>query len=252
VTDGTQNLFEGALIREGSTLLLHSSTARLLRQHRVTPVQILEAILDRLGAEGTLLLPLFNFDFTNGVPFDVRSTPSHMGALTEAGRAWPGSVRTGHPVYSFAAIGKHADQFARVDNKSAYGAQSPFSILRQLDGEIAVIDLPDQNSMTFYHHVEEMMEVPYRFHKEFTGEYTDWAGETAQRTYSIFVRDLDAGVRTSVDRMGDRLWAQGLYRGEKPKAGTGMRIIGANAMFEEVSKVIASGKAEQFLFEYAE
>lgn len=248
---GTKNLFESVPIREGSTLLVHSSTARLMRQHRVRPVQILEALLARLGSEGTLLLPLFNFDFTNGVPFDVRSTPSHMGALTEAGRTWPGAVRTGHPVYSFAAIGKQADKFADVDNKSAYGSQSPFGILRQLDGDIAVIDLPDQNSMTFYHHVEEMMEVPYRFHKDFTGEYTGFSGLTAKRTYSIFVRDIDAGVRTSVDRMGDRLWAKRLYRGERPKEGMGTRVVSANAMFEEVSKVIAAGDAEQFLFEYA-
>jgi aminoglycoside 3-N-acetyltransferase len=221
-----------------------------MRQYRVRPAQILEALLARLGPEGTLLLPLFNFDFTNGVPFDVRSTPSHMGALTEAGRTWPGSVRTGHPVYSFAAIGKRSDEFRGLDNRSAYGPQSPFAKLRELGGEIAVIDLPDQNSMTFYHHVEELMDVPYRFHKDFPGDYTDWSGHTARRTYSIFVRDLDAGVRTSVDRMGEKLWDKGLYRGDRPRSGSGMRLIDANALFQEVAEVIKVGDAEHFLVEY--
>ncbi|MBV7264995.1 AAC(3) family N-acetyltransferase [Erythrobacter ani] len=244
-----KNPFAKASIKPGSTLLLHSSITRTLQQNRMKPEDVISAILEKLGREGTLLLPLFNFDFNEGVPFDYRSTPSHMGALTEIGRKWPGAVRTGHPVYSFAVIGRNASEFEGMDNKSAYGPDSPFAKLRELEGEIGVIDLPDQQSMTIYHHVEEMLEVPYRFHKDFTGTYVDREGMTTERTYSIYVRDLDAGVKTSVDRMGERLWAKGLYRGDRPKEDSGLRIISANDLFDEVEAVIRAGEAEQYLFE---
>lgn len=241
--------FDVSGFRRGSTVLLHSNFTRTYRQRRYRPAEFIADILAQLGPDGTLLLPLFNFDFTRGVPFDIRSTPSQMGALTEAGRQWPGATRTGHPIYSFAAIGAQAELFAKVDNMSGYGADSPFAILRELGGDIAVLDLPDQHSMTFYHHVEEMLAVDYRFHKNFTGDYTDRSGQSSRKTYSIFVRDLDRGVKTSVDRMGELLWARSLYRGERPKTGTGLRFIAARPLFDTVAEIINAGLAKDYLYE---
>jgi aminoglycoside 3-N-acetyltransferase len=172
-----------------------------------------------------------------------------MGALTETGRLWPGAVRTGHPIYSFAVIGRRAEEFRGLENESGYGLDSPFGLLRQMDGQIAVIDLPDQNSMTFYHHVEEALSVPYRFHKDFTAPYTDANGRTTDRTFSIFVRNVDEGILTSVDRMGERLWEKGFYRGERPGTGSGLRVIGARALFDEVRAVIEAGQAREYLYD---
>ncbi len=106
-----------------------------------------------------------------------------MGALTEAGRAHPDAVRTEHPIYSFAVIGKEASRFRDLRNFSGYGPDSPFAVLRALDGKVAILDLVDQDSMTFYHHVEEMHDVPYRHHKTFTADYIDWDGKTTRRTF---------------------------------------------------------------------
>src|ERR1700728_3345294 len=105
-------------VREGEILLVHSRIGRTIRAlvnagrpAATAPDDILASFLAALGPNGTLLLPLFNFDFTKGVPFDLRSTPSQMGALTEAGRRHRGAVRTGHPIYSFAVIGHEAERF---------------------------------------------------------------------------------------------------------------------------------------------
>ncbi|MGO4917783.1 AAC(3) family N-acetyltransferase [Pseudogemmobacter sp. W21_MBD1_M6] len=236
-------------IAEGGVLLVHSSISRTLKTFCTTPNDVISALQKAVGSEGTLLFPLFNFDFTSGVPFDINTTESQMGALTNAARLWPGAVRTGHPIYSFAAIGAGADHFEGLTNHSGYGPDSPFAKLTELDGQIAVIDLPDQNSMTFYHHVEEKLSVPYRFHKNFSGPYTDASGHTEERTFSIFVRDIEKGVRTSVDRMGKRLWDLGLYSGQLPGDGCGMRVIGAKALFEETKAVIEQGKALEYLYD---
>jgi aminoglycoside 3-N-acetyltransferase len=204
--------------------------------------------LDAVGPGGTLLFPLFNFDFTKGAAFDMRSTPSHMGALTEAARLHKGAVRTGHPIYSFAAIGARADEFAGIDNESGYGADSPFGMLRRMGGKIAVLDLDDQNSMTFYHHVEEMHGAPYRYFKTFMGEYVDAASAPSMRAYKLFVRDLDAGVLTDVNGCGELMWQARLYRGERPLAGAGLRVIDASAMFDFVSCIIEAGQAQGLLY----
>jgi aminoglycoside 3-N-acetyltransferase len=240
-------------IEKGDTVLIHSSLQRTIRRYGtqgmdISPEMVLDSFLEAVGPSGTILLPLFNFDFAKGIPFDIRRTPSRMGALTEAGRVHPGAVRTGHPIYSFAAIGAKAERFRGVDNFSGYGEDSPFALLRELDGKIAVLDLADQDSVTFYHHVEEMHKVPYRYHKTFSGNYRDQCGKTAVRSYGLFVRDLEQGVLTHVNPAGELLWERGLYKGCRPREGSGLRVISARKMFDFVSSIILSGRAKGLLY----
>lgn len=238
----------------GDTLLLHSSVIDLLAQlrrefkSRTGPKEVLASLLEALGSKGTLVLPLFNFDWPNTGRFDIRTTPSQMGVLSEAGRRHPDAVRTGHPIYSFAAIGHQAKAFAGVNNISGYGADSPFAIVHQLDGRIGVIGLPDQTSMTSYHYVEEQNLVDYRYFKNFPGQYTDATGATHDRTYKLYVRDLDRGVKTDGNRMMDHLWDIGAYVGDKYNEGYGTRTIRFNTMYDEVERMIQRGEAINYLY----
>jgi aminoglycoside 3-N-acetyltransferase len=238
-------------IQLGDIVLIHSSLSRTLKKYNTSPHKILESLLEAVGPTGTMLFPLFNFDFTKGVPFDIRSTPSQMGVLTETSRQYPNAVRSGHPIYSFAAIGANAHLF-NVDNFSGYGSDSPFAILREIGGKIAVLDLSDLNSMTFYHYIEEMHDVPYRYHKKFTGNYTDIFGVTTKKTYGLFVRDLEKGVLTDVNNMGEILWEQGLYSGSRPNEGIGLRTISARDMYASVAEIIKSNRAYGLLYSIEE
>ena len=237
--------WRSAGLERGDSVLIHSSLKRTCKRTNLTPEQVLDSFLEAVGPSGTLLLPLFNFSFTKGVPFDIRSTTSEMGKLTEAARSRSGAVRSGHPIYSFAVVGFHARQFA-VDNFSGYGLDSPFGILTRLDGKIAVLDLDDQNSMTYYHHVEECVGAPYRHHKTFTAPYTDAKGVTTERTYGLFVRN--DGVKTAVNPMGELLWELGHWKGFRHGEGCGLRVIRALDCYRESASVIRSGKADGLLF----
>ncbi len=240
-------------LNEGDTVLLHSSLKQTFRSFlrkgvRLSENMILDSFLKALGSKGTLLLPLFNFDFPKGVPFDIRTSPSQMGILTEAGRLHPKAVRTGHPIYSFAVIGHNSDKFLGMDNYSGYGNDSPFNMLMQLKGKIAVLGLPDQDSMTFYHYVEEMNQVPYRYMKEFTGKYTDYKGQCRTKTYGLFVRNLEKGVSTHVNPMGELLWENSIYTGYRPNSEIGLRVASATDIYTFVSKIIKSGESEGLLY----
>lgn len=235
-------------LEDGDTVLIHSNIIRTLAEYRRYNVQIshhdiLNSFLDVLGSKGTLLLPLFNFDFIQGKTFDIRNTESHMGALTELARKFPGAVRTGHPIYSFAIIGHKSSEFAGVDNVSAFAENSPFGILKRLGGKIGCLDLEDQGSMTFYHHVEEMKRVDYRYFKSFCGDYIDATGETRRKKYDIYVRDIERGVITCVNPAAELMWKAGLYKGYRPRQGPGLRLINAQDMFDFVGHLIDSDKA---------
>lgn len=240
-------------VLEGDTLLIHSSLKRVLKKHlklgiKLSPEDILESFLEAVGETGTLLLPLFNFDFTKDIAFDINKTPSHMGALTEVARKHPLAVRTGHPIYSFAVIGAQSSKFKDIDNFSGYGADSPFAVLHKMEGKIAALDLSDQDSMTFYHYVEEMQNVDYRYHKIFNGSYTDLLGNVEQRDYGLFVRDIEKGVQTHVNPTGELMWDRGLYTGSRPNEGSGLRVISARDFFNFVSNLIQSDRSKNMLY----
>ena len=229
-------------INKDDTVLIQSNITWTLKMHECSVEDILESFID---AAGTVVFPTFNTGFADGEPFDIRTTPSKMGILTECARKHKGAVRSGHPSHSFVAIGKHADLF-NVNNFSAYGKDSPFAILHKLHGKIGVLGLPDSRGNTFYHHIEEMNRVPYRFYKNFTGQYTDRYGQSNVRTYTFYCRNLYNS--TYLDPVGEMMWGAGICKGDKHFEGSGFRVIETDAMFNFVSEIIKNGKAEGLLY----
>ena len=135
-----------------------------------------------------------------------------------------------------------------LNNESGYGPDSPFAKLIELNGKIAVVDLEDQNSMTFYHYVEEACQVAYRYFKTFNGMYENEVGEISQADYKLFVRKIQEGVVTDVNQMGELLWREGLYMGFRPGQGNGLRSIQARALFTRTSDEILAGNALGLLY----
>jgi aminoglycoside 3-N-acetyltransferase len=222
--------FKAIGLQAGDTVLVHSAF-KSFGGVEGGPMAVIEALLEVLTPEGTLVMPAFNFDFTKGKPWDVRTTPSAMGIISELARTDPRFKRVFHPIYSFSIAGKYADRLTGVRYKSSYERISVFGQLRDLDAKIMVIGLSYNNSVTFFHHIEEMEGVDYRYLKAFTGEVTEADGTTTLDTFFMLVRDVERGVRTMVDPMG----ALAEERGISKKAMIGdaeVKIFKANELYE--------------------
>ena len=219
-------------VKQGDTLLVHSSY-KSFGEVDGGPATVIRALEAAVGTEdeGTLIMPTFNFDFNKGAPWDVRTTPSKMGVLTELVRKDPRAKRVFHPFYSFAILGKHAEMLGSLRYKSAYERSSVFGKLRDLDGKIMVIGLSYNNSMTFFHHIEQMEGVNYRFLKQFTGEVTDENGNTYTDTFEMLVRDIDKGVMTMVDPMGALMEEAGIIKSHKI-GDADVKLMKANEVYE--------------------
>lgn len=236
-----QNFAELGL-QAGDIVLVHSAY-KSLGGVEGGPQTVIDALLDLLTPEGTLIMPTFNFDFNEGAPWDVRSTPSKMGVLTELVRLDPRAKRVFHPFYSFAIIGKQADFLTRDRYKSSYERNSVFGKLRDLDAKIMIIGLDYTHSFTFVHHVEQMEGVDYRFIKGFSGQVTDETGRTYTDTFYMLVRDRDRGVITEVNPMGAVLEARGVVK-TRQIGEASVKLMNAN----EAYKVIAEEmKRDPFL-----
>ena len=237
------SIYESSEIESKGVILLHSNTIRwfvsLSRGGESDPYgAIIDTLLDYMSKEGTVLFPLFNYIFCTNGYFDYQKTPSSMGALTERARQDLRFKRTAHPIYSFAVSGKYKNEFVELTNKGGYSKNSPFGLLNELGGQIAVLDLPDQNAMTFYHFIEEINQVPYRYNKDFKGVYVEENGRKENRTYSLYVRDLDAGVETWLYPCEELLWKKNIYKGDKQNLDSGLRSIKCSVMYEFVSSKI--------------
>ena len=240
-------------IERGDLVMLHSHAAPVYRRfralgERLETADLLQSFLRAVGPDGGLLFPAFRYDFADGVPFDMRTSPSGMGALSEAARIACGRHRTGHPFYSFSCFGHRTDTLHGRINRDAFGSDSPFALLHQAGGKVAILDLDDQHSVTFYHYVEQAMNVPYRFKKEFTGPHINLDGVEQRLTFKMLVRDLKAGVVTDVNPMGALLWEKSLYHGSQPGKSTGLRTIAATDLFDATAEIINQGRAPGMLY----
>ena len=237
--------FRSLGVQEGDTLLVHSSY-KSLGEVEGGPSTVIRALETALGPGGTLIMPTFNFDFNKGEPWDVRTTPSKMGILTEFVRKDPRARRVFHPFYSFAVLGEHAEMLGNLRYKSAYERNSVFGKLRDLDGKIMVIGLSYNDSMTFFHHIEQMEGVDYRFLKQFTGEVTDEHGNTYTDTFEMLVRDIDQGVKTMVDPMGALMEQAGIIQSARIGEAD-VKLMKANEVYEFTAREM---KRDPYLLYY--
>ena len=203
--------FRSLGMTEGDTIFVHSSYSTLGRVPGGVeggPQTVNDAILEVVGPEGTLIQPTFNYDFLKGVPWDIRTTPSQMGVLTELLRTDPRAKRMFHPIYSMAAIGKHADELSAHRTTDCFGETTIFKKFRDWDAKILILGLIYSKSITFLHHCEQAAGVDYRFLKEFSGTAIDFDGKPHEVTYTMLVRDVERGVVLDFEPIGALLDSQ--------------------------------------------
>lgn len=201
-------------INPGDTVMIGSDVRELAfncykHQERFDGNLFIDSIIKKLGTEGTLLFPTYNWGYCNNKAFDYNNTPSETGVLTNIALKRRDFRRTKHPIYSFAVWGKDKEKLCDLDNKSSFGADSPFAYLKENKAKMLIIGLDYQKSFTFAHYVEESEGVDYRYIKDFKSTYIDSNGEESVKEYSMLVRDLEKGVVTNVNPIGEYMEAQG-------------------------------------------
>lgn len=190
-------------IKKGEILYIPSDITQLLfyarKNYGITTNDKRNEFLNNLvdtfkiavGNDGTLLFPIFTWDFNKGITFDVRKTLGKVGSLPN----WilqnrTDFIRTQHPMYSFMVWGKDAEILANMNNVDCWGQYSPFGYMHRNNAKVLFLDVSVQRGFTFLHYVEETLQVPYRYYKNFRGDYIDYEENKTNRNYVMYVRDL--------------------------------------------------------------
>lgn len=242
-------------VRRGGILLVHSSLSAL-GYVPGGPETVILGLLDALGVgdganAGTLLLPALSYQYTrwSGDPvplFDVRQTPSNVGAIPEYFRTRPGTLRSIHPTHSVCGVGPRANEILgehHLDDTPC-GPHSPFRKLRAtgpspLGGQILMLGcgLRPNTSM---HGVEEVAEASYLFGEFYTYRIVDAEGrESLMRCRSHGFHGWDqrydriAGLTEGTElRVGQVLQAQ-------------VHLLAARAMWQ---RALAAMESDPFYF----
>ena len=126
------------------------------------------SIQKKIKNKGTIVVPSHSFDLVkNKDVFDPKKTLSDTGAFSNYILKLKGAIRQEHPYSSSAAIGKMAKYICNNNTQNVYGIDSPFERMINLNAKFISLGIDINKNCSQVHHAEYMMNVPYRYNKEF-------------------------------------------------------------------------------------
>jgi aminoglycoside 3-N-acetyltransferase len=151
-------------IGAGHLLQVHSSLSALGYVEGGAEA-VVDALLEAVAPGGTVMVPTFNHGTVE--VFDVATTPSINGAITEALRKRPEARRSVHPTHPYAAIGPLAEGLTEGHLELlTFDRRSPLGKLADLGGDVLLLGVGmDRN--TSAHIGEVMARVPCLGYREF-------------------------------------------------------------------------------------
>jgi len=164
-------------LSSGDTVMMHVSV-KAVGWIVGGPDMIIQALLDLLGSQGTLMMyvkceePLDEVEdwpedwqqvYLDECPaFDPERTRAFRAwsILAEYLRTWPGACRSANPEASMAAVGMLA-KWITTDHplQYGYGAGSPLAKLCEVRGKVLLLG-PLLDSLTILHYAEHMADIP--------------------------------------------------------------------------------------------
>ena len=148
-------------VAPGDALLVHSSL-RSFGYVQGGADAVIDALLEAVGEQGTVLVPTLTFSILKEVPyrFSATHTRSTTGRITEVFRQRPQARRSLHPVSSAAAIGPHAAYLTANHQDTPCGPGSPYYRIYELGGKVVFFGAA-LGSNSLFHCAEEIVSPSY-------------------------------------------------------------------------------------------
>ena len=159
----------------------------------------------------TLIFPTYTFSFCNREIYDIKNSKTPMGMLNEYARCQNGAFRTKDPLMSVCVIGEVPSELKNI-SKFSCGKGSAFEIMAQSDENMFLFfGAKPTECFTFFHYIESIYGVPYRYDRDFSGEIIDENGIKSNDTYKLCT--LYDTVIPYIDmKLQDRLEAKNILK----------------------------------------
>jgi aminoglycoside N3'-acetyltransferase len=154
------------------------------------PRALLEAMLDVMSPSQTLLLPSYTYAYARTRRYSPGTAMPETGILPIAMLRELQPVRTASALNSFLAVGPESHSLAAIQGETIWGKGSLKAHFEERHARMVVLGLPWKDACGFLHRIEEVCNVPYRYHKTFYGNWVDADGERPWAE-TMFVRPLE-------------------------------------------------------------
>ena len=159
----------------GDVVLVHSSMKGLGYVEGGSEA-VIDALLEVVGGEGTVLFPTLTgskYDGPDHPPsIDLTTTACApwVGVVPETARRRADAVRSVHPTHSVVALGANREMWTHGHEQGASpcDAASPYFRLMEHGGKILLLGGVTHDSNTSLHCIEEIAGVPYHLQPDFT------------------------------------------------------------------------------------
>lgn len=173
-----KNQLEEVLSSNTKSLLIYSGISsfgvRLVQDFKISikelPLQILSTLKDFLGPNRNLVFPTYTFQFTKTKTYDKVLSKSEVGVLSQATLARDSFFRTNQAIYNCAISGPQSHSMLNLPSSTAWGRDSAMGWFYENDIAICTLGIPWEISCSFFHAAEELVGVPYRYFKRFSGQ----------------------------------------------------------------------------------
>ena len=243
-SDDISEALAGLGVEPGGVLFVHAGMQRALSMRGRTREEKLDTIVQGLTAavgDGVLGMPSFSYSFCRrrGLRHRAHAVERGRGAAGVLPAAAPGVRRTTDPLFSavaarLAAGPRGRRRCTRFATWTASVAGSVFDMLYDLNAQFLFFGVAS-TACTFAHYVEQRLEVPYRYHKEFRGTVRTPEGEQ-QVSANFYVRDLDADVETYLAPLGDDMLRSGRARASAMEGGPSLYVTDARSVVAQIEE----------------
>ena len=201
--NAVREALHAAIHPEDRLVIVHSGLwafgHRVDADPRRLPEAILDALLEAVGPQRTLVLPTFALDYPRTRTYDVVRTRPQAGILGERLLARPGAIRTLKPMYNYAVLGPEKDAIQALRSSDAWGADSFMGYARRQNARFVALGLPWSKTCAYYHNAEAELDVPYRYGKRFAGTLLRDGQLVGPCEEVFFVRAMDASPEWTYD-----------------------------------------------------
>lgn len=245
-----QEIINHLEVEQGDELVIASDITRLAlisRKHQGSfdIREFIKSFQEKVGKEGTLLVPAYNHHLRPGESWDIKNTKPVTGVMAISVMNNMGFVRTKNPLHSFMVWGKHAGFYSGLENKSSFGADSPFAHFAPHQSKMLCISTSVAEALTYVHFYEELAKVKYRKYKTFPIKYTDENGMSQLRDFYLFTKKK--GWVSDFKHLEDEFSDSGLIRDDVSN-GLKFQLLSLKAVVPVIRKEILEERARHISF----
>ncbi|MBF0208632.1 MAG: AAC(3) family N-acetyltransferase [Oligoflexia bacterium] len=155
---------------------------------------------------GNIFIPLYSYSYTDNEEYSLKKSVSKLGKVSDYFRILHPEKRTIDAIFSYAAFSNWVNRkYFQISNYATFSKGSLIDDIFNKDGLLMSVGRRLHYS-TEVHYIERLLEVKYRFDKNFHGTFIDLDNNKHSQVVTYFCRDLEFAKKMNITVSFEKLF----------------------------------------------